>query len=372
MSNKKQTEKTTGPAPVVFSVTDAAIAKLRDKYKEVPADLTIKENYEIVKEANSALRTYRTDVERRRKELKAGALKYGRLVDSTAKKLTEQLLLIEEPFSTAKKNHDTAVEIAKREAALAEEKRVDGIADKIAGVKALVESNILSSSEVIQAAIDGVNNLGPAKAWAMEFAEKADTVITESLAKLEELRVMKFQQENQAAEAAKAEEKRQKAEEKRLKEEEEARIKREAQLEADREKLANELAAMEAEKAKFAAEQAQREAQLKAEKEAAEKANALLIEEIANIKKASESEPESEPEKQEIIKAPEEKKEESPAVSAPEAAAPVKAKTTGYSQDYKDSGNALLAMTGNKILAKAVLDAIINGDIPHIIFNGEI
>ena len=37
------------------------------------------------------MRTARTDVEKRRKELKQGALDYGRLVDSTAKSITERL-----------------------------------------------------------------------------------------------------------------------------------------------------------------------------------------------------------------------------------------------------------------------------------------
>ena len=70
---------------VVFSVTDAGIAELEAKHKGLVVAHGDKKGYLALTQAIAEVRTARTDVEKRRKELKQDALDYGRLVDSTAK-----------------------------------------------------------------------------------------------------------------------------------------------------------------------------------------------------------------------------------------------------------------------------------------------
>ena len=69
------------------------------------------------------MRTARTDVEKRRKELKQDALDYGRLVDSTAKRITERLEAIEGPLKANKELIDAENERIKREKEEAERLR---------------------------------------------------------------------------------------------------------------------------------------------------------------------------------------------------------------------------------------------------------
>ena len=69
--------------PVVFSVTDAAISELEAKHRGLVVAHGDKKGYLALTQAIAEIRTARTDVEKRRKELKQGALDYGRLVDST-------------------------------------------------------------------------------------------------------------------------------------------------------------------------------------------------------------------------------------------------------------------------------------------------
>jgi len=90
------TELTTPTFPaVVFSVTDAGIAELEAKHRGLVVAHGDKKGYLALTQAIAEVRTARTDVEKRRKELKQDALDYGRLVDSTAKAITERLEAIE-------------------------------------------------------------------------------------------------------------------------------------------------------------------------------------------------------------------------------------------------------------------------------------
>ena len=69
--------------PIKYDTTDSAIAQLKAEY--APLVITDKASYKAVVAAISDVRGRRTAVEARRKELKAGALEYGRKVDARAK-----------------------------------------------------------------------------------------------------------------------------------------------------------------------------------------------------------------------------------------------------------------------------------------------
>ena len=100
---------------VVFSVTDAGIAELEAKHRGLVVAHGDKKGYLALTQAIAEVRTARTDVEKRRKELKQDALEYGRLVDSTAKQITERLEAIEGPLKANKEQIDAENERIKRE-----------------------------------------------------------------------------------------------------------------------------------------------------------------------------------------------------------------------------------------------------------------
>lgn len=85
---------------VTYSVTAADIAATKAKYATLEADSA--DGYEEVRLAIAHVRDTRVSVEKRRVELKADALAYGRLVDSEAKRFTSLLLEIEEPLKAKK------------------------------------------------------------------------------------------------------------------------------------------------------------------------------------------------------------------------------------------------------------------------------
>ena len=102
-----------------YNVTDVALAEIKQRYGELavhgPDD---KAGYDAVKAAISELRTLRTGIEKKRKELKDLALRYGRAVDDEAKRLTSEVSQIEERLKTEKERTDKEIEDRKNAAML--------------------------------------------------------------------------------------------------------------------------------------------------------------------------------------------------------------------------------------------------------------
>lgn len=106
---------------VTYDVDVAALALVREQCESLTADTTA--GYKAVQEAIANLRTTRTKIEARRVEFKAGALEFGRLVDSEAKRYTQLVADIEEPLRVKKAVVDAEKVRVKAEAE-AEKRRV--------------------------------------------------------------------------------------------------------------------------------------------------------------------------------------------------------------------------------------------------------
>lgn len=228
---------------VTYSVTAAEIAAKKAEFAGLSCDTP--KGYEEVRLAIASVRDVRVAVEKRRVELKADALAYGRLVDSRAKELTGMLLEIEEPLK------------AKKDAVDAEKARVkaEAEAEKLRALQAVVAANLARQEEEARVAREAGEKRMAEERAALE-AERAKLAeaqaALDAARKAEEDRIVaarRAEEERLAAER-RAEEDRQRAE--RAKIEEERRT-----VAAEREK---------AERAEF-----ERQAKARAEKEAAEK-----------------------------------------------------------------------------------------------------
>lgn len=366
-----------------FDPVQAGLEKLTKLYSAgPPADLSVPENYEACRLACAEMRKKRTRTEKIRKELKADVLEYGRKVDSVAKKIIDHITALEEPYATAKKNHDTAVEVAKREAALAEERRVDGIASRIAGIGALVTAHVSSSSEVIGDILHRLGtDLETCDEWGMEFADKARSTIAETSHKLHELHAMKVQQERFAAEIARAEkEAAEKAEADRLQREKDADLERE-RLATEREKLAAEQAEIERlrkeQQAEFDRQRAEQQAEIDRQRKALQDEQDRIAAE--QLERAAQAEREL----QAAVQAEKDEKEREENEARQirdrllnigwkedQPAPPQIAPADQASENYREAGRAIKAITNDFQMAKAILDSIINGEIPHITYTG--
>jgi len=224
---------------VVFSVTDAGIAELEAKHKGLVVAHGDKKGYLALTQAIAEVRTARTDVEKRRKELKQDALDYGRLVDSTAKAITERLEAIETPLKQNKDLIDAENERIRKEKEEAERLRIAGIQSLIAAIANAPAAFATATADRLVEAIQRASAMAITEADYAEFVDQADEAKESAIAALHKLLEARVAADE--AEAARLAE--------------QARIAAERKAEAER--IAAEQARLAAERAEFDRRQAE-------------------------------------------------------------------------------------------------------------------
>ncbi len=127
---------------VKYDITAPSITEMKEQFSGMV--ITDKESYKAVASAISVVRGHRTAVEKRRKELKAESLEFGRMVDSRAKEITTSLLEIEEPLKVEKKVEDDKEAAIEAEKAVKEEERKAAILAKITSISDLNSPDIIN------------------------------------------------------------------------------------------------------------------------------------------------------------------------------------------------------------------------------------
>lgn len=267
-----------------FSPSDAAIAKMAEQYMVLRIDgIDDKKGFDIVHKARMDVKNHRVAVEKKRKELKADAWAYGKMVDSEAKRLTAMLEPIEEHLA------------AEEQAVLDEKARIQREKEEAA-------QRVLDERVAALQAVGVTPSVGLVRAWSDEqYAEQLATatrIYEEEKAKAEaeaeerarkeaeEAEARRKEQERLAAERAEVERQRAEMEAQRQKEEEARRAEREA-MEAElrkqealrMEREAEEQAKLRAEREKLEAERRKLE-QEQREREAAERARLEMEERL--------------------------------------------------------------------------------------------
>ena len=97
---------------IEFSKTEAAMVILREKYAVIP-DFTTKAGYEDGRQGIAELRTLRTTLDKARKRLNEDDQERIKGRNDHAKRITGELVALEEPLKVAKGEFDM---IAEREA----------------------------------------------------------------------------------------------------------------------------------------------------------------------------------------------------------------------------------------------------------------
>jgi len=112
-------------AIIEYGVTDAALAKLKAKYADMP--MVSPGDYKAVIAGIHETRGLRTSVEKHRKMLKADSLAWGRKVDAEAKRITAALTEIEVPMKELKLAKDARVAEEAAEKARVAQQRIDDL-----------------------------------------------------------------------------------------------------------------------------------------------------------------------------------------------------------------------------------------------------
>lgn len=260
-----------------YSQTAQALAALRARLSGVVYDVKTTAGMTAAKQDRAEVRGLRTALEAKRVEIKAPALERCRLIDAEAKRITAELLAIEDPIDAQIKAEEARKEAEKAAKAEAERQRVAGIQAKIGAIRETLAKVAGRSSIVIATAAESVAATEIGVDNFQEFAAEAEAVKQATLAKLREMQSAAEAQEEEARKIAaeraelarlRAEEEARKAEEKRKAEEEAARVR--AAQEAEAQRLAAERAEFERQQAE--ARERQEAEQRRVEAERAEQA----------------------------------------------------------------------------------------------------
>ena len=257
---------------VSYGVSPVEIAETKARYAALSADTPA--GYEEVRLAIAHVRDARVSIEKRRVELKADALAFGRLVDSEAKRITELFLEIEEPLKAKKKVVDDEKERIRAEAAAEKQRALEA---EIAAKRAIQEAQERAEREAEakrmaeeRAALEAERQRLAAVQAELEARQREEQARIEAARQAERERI----DAERKAEQVRIDAEREKLAAEKRAEEDRARAERKA-LEAERKRLADEKAAAEkierdrieaAERAEF-----ERRAKIVAEQEAREK-----------------------------------------------------------------------------------------------------
>ena len=113
-------------AVVEYNITDAVIAEMKSIYMGLTiTDLDDKEQFDAVHSARMTVKGKRVEVEKRRKELKADALAWGKKVDGKAKEIFEKLEPIETHLDREEKKFTDEKKRVKEEADRLEREKIE-------------------------------------------------------------------------------------------------------------------------------------------------------------------------------------------------------------------------------------------------------
>ena len=256
-----------------FNLTDAAIAELKDRYK----DLVIKDEHDTVgaravHEAKMDIVRRRTGTEKIRQSLKAESLEYGRKVDGEAKHIFALLAPIEKRLEEEENRIKEIKEKIKREAEEAEEARINTRERRVEGLGMTKRDNtygVLSFSITQELLVTATDEQLDAYCEKVAAGIKADADYKAELKRAEDVEKARLLQvaEDQAAERKKLDDEKAALEAEKKKVQDKIDEEKKREIEEAREK-AIAAKAIEDEKARVAQEAKDKEAREKKEADA--------------------------------------------------------------------------------------------------------
>lgn len=260
-----------------YSKTEAALADLRSKYKDVVFDVTTTKGMTEAKVARAELRTLRTDLEKERVRIKEPALTRCRLIDSEARRITLELSALEDPIDDTIKAEEQRKEAERLRKLEEERQRVQKITDAIEAIRNVPASLIGKPAIIIKGQLAKLKEQTLDPDFFAEQFRQAEDAHAAAVAKVSEMLQAALDAE---AEAARVKAEREELERVRAENE---RLQREAR---ERQEADERRAQQEREQAarKEREAQAERERQERAAAEAEERRKLAIRDQIAMIR----------------------------------------------------------------------------------------
>lgn len=262
-----------GSKVVEYSRTEAALADLRSRFGNVVFDMRTTAGDKAARTARAEIKGYRTALETMRVDLSAPILERQRVINAEAKRITAELIALEEPIDAQIKADEQRRETERREKAQAAQRRKDEIRAKIDELRA-VPVNLMDAAP--DRIANAITDMEAFEVIAADFDDQADAAHLARTDVLAKLRDMHGAAVRRAEEAAKLAAERAEFERQRAEQAERDRIAAAERAEQER----KDREAREAEEAQRREAQRQADDAMRAEREAHEKRMAEDREEL--------------------------------------------------------------------------------------------
>ena len=158
---------------VEFKQSEAALVLLKERYAVIP-DFTTKEGYESGRQGIAELRTLRTSLDKARLRLNKDDQDRIKFRNGEAKRITGELVLLEDPLKVAKGEVDMIAERAAEAVRKAEEDRIGFIEAQMKRLGNGMNAHAGMELEHLEIMADNLGDIFGAIDW-QEFAEAADS-----------------------------------------------------------------------------------------------------------------------------------------------------------------------------------------------------
>ncbi len=184
---------------VRYSKTEAALAELRTKYEGIAFDLTTTKGDKEARTARKELVTLRTSLEAKREELKAPALEFGKKIDGEAKRITAEIVALENEIDLQIKADEKRRADEKAEKERIEAERVSTLRAKVTAIWALVDKCYGIHSERIAKGIAMVQAIDTSPVVFFELSGDAEQTRSETVKAMQAMHAAAVEREAEAA-----------------------------------------------------------------------------------------------------------------------------------------------------------------------------
>lgn len=249
-----------------YSRVEAGLADLRQRHEGVVFEVATTKGNAAARAARLELKSARTELERIRKATKAPMLEQINLLDTEAKRITAEILKLEEPIDRQIKADEERREVERAKREQEERERIARIRQSIEKISAIPALFAASTSIEVNAVRAGLQAMAIEEPEFNEFVSEASGAKMRAISALDALHAVAIERERQQAEV---ERQRQELEAQRAEQERLARIARAAE-EAERKereaRQAEERAVIEAERKEREVRAAEERAAIEAER----------------------------------------------------------------------------------------------------------
>jgi hypothetical protein len=175
----------TGTAIAEFNATEAGLALLREELAGATFDCTTTEGDKQARESRRALVGLRTELEAKRKALKAPLLERGKLLDEEAKRITGEIVKLETPIDDAIRAEERRKEAARQERERIAAEKAAAVTAQIDRIRSMPVTYVAASADVLRQAIAEVESMKPAEVFEGADVQRAEDARTAALAGLQ-------------------------------------------------------------------------------------------------------------------------------------------------------------------------------------------